>query len=143
PKTKADQEKMGMALRKLSDEDPTFRIRTDAETGETIISGMGELHLDVLVDRMRREFSVEANVGRPQVAYKETITAEAQAEGKYIKQSGGRGQYGHVWLRVEPLERGKGYEFEDAIKGGSVPIEFIKPTEKGVIEALDRGVVAG
>ncbi len=143
PKTKADQEKMGIALRKLSDEDPTFRIRTDEETGETIISGMGELHLDVLVDRMRREFSVEANVGRPQVAYKETITAESQAEGKYIKQSGGRGQYGHVWLRVEPLERGKGYEFVDAIRGGAIPEEFIKPTEKGVQEALDRGVVAG
>lgn len=143
PKTKADQEKMGMALRKLSDEDPTFRIRTDAETGETIISGMGELHLDVLVDRMRREFSVEANVGRPQVAYKETITQEAQAEGKYIKQSGGRGQYGHVWLRVEPMERGKGYEFVNAIKGGAIPEEFVKPAEKGVQEALDRGVVAG
>ena len=143
PKTKADQEKMGMALRKLSDEDPTFRIRTDAETGETIISGMGELHLDVLVERMRREFAVDANVGRPQVAYKETITQEAQAEGKYIKQSGGRGQYGHVWLRVAPLERGKGYEFVNAIKGGSVPEEFVKPTEKGVQEAMDRGVVAG
>ncbi len=143
PKTKADQEKMGMALRKLSDEDPTFRIRTDVETGETIISGMGELHLDVLVDRMRREFSVEANVGRPQVAYKETITMEAQAEGKYIKQSGGRGQYGHVWLRVEPLERGKGYEFVNAIRGGAIPEEFVKPTEKGIQEALDRGVVAG
>jgi len=143
PKTKADQEKMGMALRKLSDEDPTFRIRTDVETGETIISGMGELHLDVLVDRMRREFAVEANVGRPQVAYKETITQEAQAEGKYIKQSGGRGQYGHVWLRVEPLERGAGYEFVDAIKGGSIPAEFVKPTEKGIQEALDRGVIAG
>ena len=143
PKTKADQEKMGMALRKLSDEDPTFRIRTDAETGETIISGMGELHLDVLVDRMKREFSVEANVGRPQVAYKETITAEAQAEGKYIKQSGGRGQYGHVWLKVAPRDRGAGYEFENAIKGGAIPEEFVKPTEKGVQEAMDRGVVAG
>ncbi len=143
PKTKADQEKMGLALRKLSDEDPTFRIRTDAETGEMIIAGMGELHLDVLVDRMKREFGVEANVGRPQVAYKETITMEAQAEGKYVRQSGGRGQYGHVWLRVEPLERGKGYEFEDAIKGGSVPEEFIKPTEKGVQEAMDKGVLGG
>ena len=143
PKTKADQEKMGMALRKLSDEDPTFRIRTDAETGETIISGMGELHLDVLVDRMRREFSVEANVGRPQVAYKETITMEAQAEGKYIKQSGGRGQYGHVWLKVAPRERGAGYEFVNAIKGGAIPDEFVKPTEKGVQESMDRGVVAG
>jgi len=143
PKTKADQEKMGMALRKLSDEDPTFRIRSDIETGDTIISGMGELHLEVLVDRMRREFSVQANTGRPQVAYKETITIEAQAEGKYVKQSGGRGQYGHVWLRVEPMERGKGYEFVNAIKGGSIPEEFVKPTEKGIQEAMDKGVVAG
>ncbi len=143
PKTKADQEKMGMALRKLSDEDPTFRIRSDAETGDTIISGMGELHLEVLVDRMKREFAVQANTGRPQVAYKETITETAQAEGKYVKQSGGRGQYGHVWLRVEPQERGKGYEFEDDTKGGSVPVEFIKPAEKGIQEAMDKGVVAG
>jgi len=143
PKTKADQEKMGMALRKLSDEDPTFRIRTDEETGEMIISGMGELHLDVLVDRMRREFGVQANVGRPQVAYKETITAEAQAEGKYVRQSGGRGQYGHVWLKVEPMERGTGYEFVNAIKGGAIPEEFVKPTEKGIQEALNKGVVAG
>jgi len=143
PKTKADQEKMGMALRKLSDEDPTFRIRTDQETGEMIIAGMGELHLDVLVDRMKREFGVEANVGRPQVAYKETISMEAQAEGKYVRQSGGRGQYGHVWVKVEPLERGTGYEFVNAIKGGSVPEEFIKPAEKGIQEAMDKGVVAG
>ena len=143
PKTKADQEKMGLALRKLSDEDPTFRIRSDEETGDTIISGMGELHLDILVDRLKREFSVQANTGQPQVAYKETITTEAQAEGKYIKQSGGRGQYGHVWLKVEPMERGQGYEFVNAIKGGAVPEEFIKPTEKGVQEAMDKGVVAG
>lgn len=143
PKTKADQEKMGIALRKLSDEDPTFRIKGDEETGEIIISGMGELHLEVLVDRMRREFGVEVNTGRPQVAYKETISSEAQAEGKYIRQSGGRGQYGHVWLKVEPLERGKGYEFVDAIRGGSIPQEFIAPTEKGIREALDKGILAG
>ena len=143
PKTKADQEKMGIALRKLSDEDPTFRIKTDQETAEMIISGMGELHLEIIVDRMRREFGVGVNVGRPQVAYKETITQEAQAEGKYIRQSGGRGQYGHVWLRVEPKERGSGFEFINAIKGGSVPEEFINPTEKGVKEALDKGVLAG
>ncbi|OGM95968.1 MAG: translation elongation factor G [Candidatus Yanofskybacteria bacterium RIFCSPHIGHO2_02_FULL_38_22b] len=143
PKTKADQEKMGIALRKLSDEDPTFRIKTDTETAEMIISGMGELHLEIIVDRMRREFGVGVNVGRPQVAYKETISAEAQAEGKYIRQSGGRGQYGHVWLRVEPKERGSGFEFVNAIKGGSVPEEFINPTEKGVREALDKGVLAG
>ncbi|MBI2055813.1 MAG: elongation factor G [Candidatus Sungbacteria bacterium] len=143
PKTKADQEKMGIALRKLSEEDPTFRIRGDVDTGETIISGMGELHLEILVDRMKREFSVEANVGRPQVAYKETIKKQAEAEGKYIKQSGGRGQYGHVWLRVEPLERGKGFEFLNEIKGGVVPQEFIIPVEKGVKEALEKGVLAG
>jgi len=143
PKTKADQEKMGVALRKLSDEDPTFRIKTDEETGEMIISGMGELHLEVLVDRMRREFKVEANVGRPQVAYKETISTNAQAEGKYIKQSGGRGQYGHVWLKVEPLERSAGYEFVDAIKGGVVPQEYVPAIEKGIKEALNKGVVAG
>ncbi len=143
PKTKADQEKMSMSLRKLSDEDPTFRIKTDEETAEMIISGMGELHLEIIVDRLRREFGVNVNVGRPQVAYKETITQEAQAEGKYIRQSGGRGQFGHVWLRVEPLERGKGFEFVNAIKGGSVPEEFINPTEKGVREALDKGVLAG
>ena len=143
PKTKADQEKMGIALKKLSDEDPTFRIKSDQETGEMIISGMGELHLEILVDRMKREFSVEANVGRPQVAYKETIGAEAQAEGKYIKQSGGRGQYGHCWLRVEPLERSKGFEFVNAIKGGAIPQEFVPAVEKGVREALDKGVIAG
>ena len=143
PKTKADQEKMSISLKKLSDEDPTFRIRGDVETGETIISGMGELHLEILVDRMKREFGVGVNTGRPQVAYKETISAEAQAEGKYVRQSGGRGQYGHVWLRVEPLERGAGYEFVNAVKGGAIPLEFISPSEKGVKEALEKGVVAG
>ncbi len=142
PKTKADQEKMGVALRRLAEEDPTFRVSGDPETGETIISGMGELHLEIIVDRMKREFGVEANVGRPQVAYKETITANAEAEGKYIRQSGGRGQYGHVWLKVAPLERGKGFVFIDAIKGGDIPREFIPATEKGVKEAIDKGVVA-
>ncbi|HUZ92779.1 MAG TPA: elongation factor G [Candidatus Paceibacterota bacterium] len=142
PKTKADQEKMGTALHRLAEEDPTFRVKGDAETGETIISGMGELHLEIIVDRMKREFSVDANVGRPQVAYRETITGEAEAEGKYIKQSGGRGQYGDVWIKVKPLERSKGFVFLDEIKGGSIPREFIGPTEKGVKEALDRGIVA-
>ncbi len=142
PKTKADQEKMGLALRRLADEDPTFRIKTDEETGETIISGMGELHLDIIVDRMKREFGVKANVGRPQVAYKETIKQIARAEGKYIRQSGGRGQYGHVWLRVEPQERGKGFEFLNEIKSGVIPNEFIPAVEKGVHEGLDKGVVA-
>ena len=143
PKTKADQEKMGLALKKLSDEDPTFRIKSDEETAEMIISGMGELHLDVIVERMKREFGVQANVGRPQGAYKETIMGTAEAEGKYIRQSGGRGQYGHVWLRVEPKERGAGYEFIDAIKGGAIPEEFISPSEKGIKEAMEKGVVAG
>jgi elongation factor G len=143
PKTKADQERMGMALKKLAEEDPTFRVRTDEETSQTIISGMGELHLDIIVDRMKREFKVEANVGRPQVAYRETIRQTAEAEGKYIKQSGGRGQYGHCWLRVEPLEPGGGFEFANEIKGGAIPQEFIPPIEKGVKEALDRGVIAG
>ncbi|MDO8561067.1 MAG: elongation factor G [bacterium] len=143
PKTKADQEKMGLALRRLSEEDPTFRIKGDPETGETIISGMGELHLEILVDRMKREFNVEANVGRPQVAYKETIKKSAEAEGKYIRQSGGRGQYGHVWLRVEPQERGKGFEFVNEIRGGTIPQEFIPAVEKGVKEATERGVLAG
>ena len=142
PKTKVDQEKMGNALRRLAEEDPTFKVHGDPDTGETIISGMGELHLEIIVDRMKREFSVEANVGRPQVAYKETILGEAEAEGKYIRQSGGRGQYGHCWLSVKPLERGKGFEFINAIKGGVIPQEFISPIEKGVKEALDRGVVA-
>lgn len=143
PKTKADQEKMGVALRRLGEEDPTFRVMGDTETGETLIYGMGELHLEVMVDRMKREFGVEANVGRPQVAYKETITAKSDGEGKYIRQSGGRGQYGHVKIEVEPRERGAGFEFVNAIKGGAIPQEFIGPAEKGVKEALDKGVVAG
>jgi len=143
PKTKADQEKMGIALRKLAEEDPTFRIKKDEETDETIIQGMGELHLEIIVDRMKREFGVEANVGRPQVAYKETVTLESQAEGKYIRQSGGRGQYGHVWLKIKPLERGKGFVFIDAIKGGIIPSEFIPAVEKGVREAMDKGIIAG
>ena len=143
PKTKADQEKMGTALRRLMDEDPTFRVQGDIETAETIISGMGELHLEIIADRLRREFKVEANVGRPQVAYRETIKTEAEAEGKYIKQSGGRGQYGHVVLKVEPKERGTGFEFINEIKGGTIPQEFIPAIEKGIKEAMDRGVVAG
>ena len=143
PKTKADQERMGLALRRLADEDPTFRIKADQETMETIISGMGELHLEVLVDRMKREFKVEADVGRPQVAYKETIQGQADAEGKYIRQSGGRGQYGHVRLKIEPQERGVGFEFVSAIRGGIIPQEFIPAVEKGVKEAMDRGVIAG
>ena len=143
PKTKADQEKMGLALKKLSEEDPTFRVKGDQETGEIIISGMGELHLEIIVDRMKRDFKVEANVGRPQVAYKETIQKEAEAEGKYIRQSGGRGQYGHVLLRAEPKERGEGFEFIDEIKGGVIPKEFIPAVEKGVREAMEKGVVAG
>ena len=143
PKTKADQEKMGLALKRLSEEDPTFRIKTDNETGETIISGMGELHLEILVDRMLREFKVGVNVGRPQVAYKETVKKVAEAEGKYIRQSGGRGQYGHVWLRVEPGERGSGFEFINEIRGGVIPQEFIGAVEKGVREAMEKGVFAG
>lgn len=143
PKTKADQEKMGVALKKLAEEDPTFKIKTDAETGEMVISGMGELHLEIIVDRIKREFKVEASVGRPQVAYKETIKAEAEAEGKYIKQSGGRGQYGHVFLKVAPKQRGEGFEFINGIKGGTIPQEFIPAVEKGVKEAMDKGVVAG
>ncbi len=143
PKTKADQEKMGFALRKLAEEDPTFKVRTDEETGQTIISGMGELHLDIIVDRMKREFKVEANIGQPQVAYRETIRVKAEAEGKYIKQSGGRGQYGHCWMRVEPQEPGKGFEFVSEIKGGVIPQEYIVPIEKGAKEAMESGVVAG
>ncbi|OIO45924.1 MAG: translation elongation factor G [Parcubacteria group bacterium CG1_02_39_15] len=143
PKTKADQEKMSLALKRLAEEDPTFRVKGDLETGETIISGMGELHLDIITDRMRREFKVEASVGRPQVAYKETILEEAEAEGKYIRQSGGRGQYGHVFLRVEPKSRGEGFEFIDEIKGGIIPREFIPAVEKGIKEAIEKGVVAG
>lgn len=142
PKTKVDQEKMGTALHRLSEEDPTFRVAGDPDTGETIISGMGELHLEVIVDRMKREFGVEASVGRPQVAYRETITGQAEAEGTYIRQSGGRGQYGHVWLRVKSLERGTGFVFIDEIKGGVIPHEFIPAVEKGVKEALDKGVLA-
>jgi len=143
PKTKADQEKMGIALKKLAEEDPTFKTKSDLETGETVISGMGELHLEIIVDRMKREFNVGVNVGRPQVAYKETIKEMAEAEGKYIHQSGGRGQYGHVWLKVEPQERGKGFEFVNEIKGGTIPQEFIPAVGKGVKEAMDKGVVVG
>jgi elongation factor G len=143
PKTKADQEKMGIALGKLVAEDPTLRVKSDQETGETIISGMGELHLDIIVDRLKREFSVQVNVGRPQVAYRETIRMTAQAEGKYVKQSGGRGQYGHCWLRLEPQAPGKGFEFVNEVKGGAIPQEFINPIEKGVREAMDKGVSAG
>ncbi len=143
PKTKADQEKMGIALQKLSEEDPTFQVKTNEETAQTIISGMGELHLDIIVDRMKREFKVEANVGTPQVAYKETISREADGEEKYVKQTGGHGQYGHVLLTVRPLERGKGYEFVDKIVGGKIPREFIPAVDKGIREALTRGVVAG
>jgi len=143
PKSKEDQEKLILSLKKLSEEDPTFRQKEDLETGETIISGMGELHLDVLVDRMKREFNVEANVGKPQVAYRETICKEANAEGKYIRQSGGRGQYGHVWLKIKPKERGEGFEFINKIKGGVIPQEFIPAVGKGVKEAIDKGVVAG
>lgn len=143
PKTKADQEKMGIALHRLCEEDPTFHVETDDETGDTIISGMGELHLEIIVDRMKREFNVGANIGNPQVAYRETIKHEGSAEGKYIRQSGGRGQYGHVWIKVEPLERGTGFEFVDEIKGGIIPKEFISAVEKGVREAMDKGVLAG
>ena len=143
PKTKADQEKMGTALSKLAEEDPTFKIKTNHETGQTLISGMGELQLEVLVDRMKREFTVEANVGDPQVAYRETITKDGQAEGKYIKQSGGRGQYGHCLLRIKPLGRGEGFKFVNSIVGGAIPKEFISPIEKGVKEAMENGVVAG
>ena len=143
PKTKADQEKMGIALGRLAQEDPSFRVRTDEESGQTIISGMGELHLDILVDRMRREFNVEANVGAPQVAYREAIRKEVEQEGKHAKQSGGKGQYGHVWIKMGPNEAGKGFEFIDAIKGGTVPREFIPAVEKGLREALNNGVLAG
>ncbi len=143
PKTKADQEKMGMALNRLAQEDPSFRVRTDEESGQTIISGMGELHLEIIVDRMRREFSVEANVGAPQVAYREAIRKAVEVEGKFVKQSGGKGQYGHVWLKMEPNETGKGYEFVDAIKGGTVPREFIPAVDKGLQETLPNGVLAG
>jgi elongation factor G len=144
PKTKADQEKMSQALQRLAEEDPTFRVKVDDETGQTIISGMGELHLEILVDRMKREFSVEANVGQPQVAYRETIRKEnVEIEGKFIKQSGGRGQYGHVWLRLSPREAGEGFEFVDSIKGGNVPREYITPVKNGIEEAMANGVIAG
>ncbi|RYF67688.1 MAG: elongation factor G, partial [Comamonadaceae bacterium] len=144
PKTKVDQEKMGIALQRLAQEDPSFRVKTDEESGQTIISGMGELHLEIIVDRMKREFGVEANVGKPQVAYRETIRKTVEeAEGKFVRQSGGKGQYGHVVLKVEPQEAGKGFEFVDAIKGGVVPREYIPAVEKGVIEALGQGVLAG
>lgn len=143
PKTKADQEKMSLAIHKLAEEDPTFQMKTDLETGQTIISGMGELHLDIIVDRMRREFSVEANVGEPQVAYRESIQKSASAEGKYIKQSGGRGQYGHCFLRIEPRNRGDGFEFKNEIKGGAIPQEYIPAIEKGIIETMNAGIIAG
>jgi elongation factor G len=143
PKTKADQEKMGIALQKLAKEDPSFRVHTDEESGQTIISGMGELHLDIIVDRMRREFNVEANVGAPQVAYRETIRKSVEQEGKFVRQSGGRGQYGHVWLRLEPQEPGTGYEFVNAIVGGVVPKEYINSVDKGVQEQMENGVIAG
>ncbi|MDE2348601.1 MAG: elongation factor G [Gammaproteobacteria bacterium] len=143
PRTKVDQEKMGVALQRLAKEDPSFRVHTDQESGQTIISGMGELHLEIIVDRMKREFKVEANVGKPQVAYRETIRAAVESEGKFVRQSGGRGQYGHVWLKLEPLEAGKGYEFVNGIVGGSVPREFIPAVDKGVQEAVQTGVIAG
>jgi elongation factor G len=143
PRTKADQEKMGLALQRLAKEDPSFRVHTDQESGQTIISGMGELHLEIIVDRMKREFKVEANVGKPQVAYRETIRSKVEQEGKFVRQSGGRGQYGHVWLRIEPLGEGKGYEFVNEIVGGVVPREYIPAVDKGVKEALQGGVIAG
>lgn len=143
PKTKADQEKLGMSLSKLAEEDPTFRVRQDEETNQTLISGMGELHLEIIVDRLLREFKVDANVGKPQVAYRESITKSVEAEGKFVRQSGGKGQYGHVWIRLTPLERGAGYVFENKIVGGSVPKEFIAPANKGIEEALKTGVIAG
>jgi elongation factor G len=143
PKTKADQEKMGLALQRLAKEDPSFRMSTDQESGQTIISGMGELHLEIIVDRMKREFKVEANVGKPQVAYRETIRGTVESEGKFVRQSGGRGQYGHVWLKLEPNAQGKGYEFINGIVGGSVPREFIPAVDKGIKEAVDTGVIAG
>jgi elongation factor G len=143
PKTKADQEKMGLALGKLAQEDPSFRVHTDEESGQTIIEGMGELHLEIIVDRMKREFSVDANVGKPQVAYRETIRNKVEQEGKYVKQSGGKGQYGHVWIRLEPREPGAGYEFVNEIVGGAIPREFIAPIDKGIKEQMENGVIAG
>src|SRR5207244_1329798 len=143
PKTKADQEKMGIALGKLAQEDPTFKVNTDIDSGQTIIAGMGELHLEIIVDRMMREYKVEANVGKPQVAYRETIRKRAEAEGKYIRQTGGKGQYGHVKIILEPNEPGKGFEFINKVVGGAVPKEYIAPVETGIVEALETGVLAG
>jgi elongation factor G len=143
PKTKGDQEKMGMALGKLAQEDPTFRVHTDPDSGQTIIEGMGELHLEIIIDRMMREFNVQANVGKPQVAYRETIRKKSEAEGKFIRQSGGRGQYGHAKIRIEPNEPGKGYEFVNDVVGGTVPKEYIKPIDQGIQEAMEGGVLAG
>ncbi len=143
PKTKADQEKLGSSLQKLSIEDPSFIVRSDEETGQTIISGMGELHLEIIVDRLLREFKVEANVGKPQVAYKETISRQVKTEGKYIKQTGGRGQYGHVMIELEPNESGEGFEFVNKVVGGAIPKEYIKPVERGIKEAMESGVQAG
>jgi elongation factor G len=143
PKTKADQEKMGLALQRLAKEDPSFRVHTDQESGQTIISGMGELHLEIIVDRMKREFKVDATVGKPQVAYRETIRGKVEAEGKFVRQSGGRGQYGHVWLKLEPNEQGKGYEFVNGVVGGSVPREYVPAVDKGIKEAVETGVIAG
>jgi elongation factor G len=143
PKTKVDQEKMGFALQRLAKEDPSFRVHTDAESGQTIIEGMGELHLEIIVDRMKREFKVEANVGKPQVAYRETLRNTVESEGKFIRQTGGRGQYGHVWLKLEPLPPGKGYEFVNGIVGGTVPREYIPAVDKGIQEAVQTGVIAG
>src|SRR5690625_1425795 len=143
PKTKADQDKMGIALGKLAEEDPTFTTESNPETGQTLIAGMGELHLDVIVDRLKREFKVEANVGAPQVAYRETFRASAEVEGKFIRQSGGRGQYGHVWVKYEPNEEGAGFEFENKIVGGVVPREYVPSVEQGIREALENGVLAG
>jgi elongation factor G len=143
PKTKVDQEKMGIALQRLAKEDPSFRVHTDQESGQTIIAGMGELHLEIIVDRMKREFKVEANVGKPMVAYRETLRGTVEQEGKFVRQSGGRGQYGHVWLKLEPLETGKGYEFVNGVVGGVVPREFIPAVDKGIKEAIEGGVIAG
>jgi elongation factor G len=142
PRTKVDQEKMGLALQRLAKEDPSFRVHTDQESGQTIIAGMGELHLEIIVDRMKREFKVEANVGKPQVAYRGTIRANVESEGKFVRQSGGRGQYGHIWLKIEPNE-GKGYEFVNGIVGGAVPREYIPAVDKGIKEACETGVIAG
>jgi elongation factor G len=143
PRTKADQEKMGVALSRLAKEDPSFRVHTDEESSQTIISGMGELHLEIIVDRMKREFNVEANVGKPQVAYRETIRGTVEQEGKFVRQSGGRGQYGHVWLKIEPQPAGKGYEFINGIVGGTVPREYVPAVDKGIREACETGVIAG